>query len=298
MTLGDLFRADREDISSFESNDDYMRYSVELYKEFFTFFNAVLCIDSICEKRLDKKKGILFGLLRKLGDISLNYLNLLCNGSIDSIFILGRTSYEVMVTALLMLNHYEDDSIFSDYIKYSLITEKRFYELLEKDDENLDFQELKLMRERMKKSIKSSFDNSGFTVEELDIKHEQKNNFWCKTKIYERFEKVGFSRVYQIYRLACHATHGNWQSLDKNFISHNSNGEIEINYEKNHAKPQLVLPYIILHSEVLLKIIEKFGESFEHKEILVEYMDSCLDEVTTLDKAHEVFLQKHGNHSH
>lgn len=298
MTLADLFRAERKDPATFVSNDDYMHYSVELYKEFFTFYNSIFGIDEICETNLTLKKGIIFGLLKKLGDISLNYLNLLCNGSLDSICILERSSKEVIVNVLYMLKHYDNDDIFIDYVKFSFLAEKMFYESLLEDDGNLDMQGImEGIRQRMKDSIVESFADAGFQIDDIDTKYEKDHNHWKKHSIYDRFKDVGVIELYHSYRLDCHATHGNWLNIRRYFIDRTSNCNIQVRTEKIRAVPQLVLPYIMLHGIMLSKIIDKFVDDGETKEKLMKYMDACVSEIRMLDQAHETFLQSHGNYS-
>jgi len=298
MTLNDLPRAKREDISAFRTNDDYMKYSIELYKEFFAFFSIITGIEDVCEEHLDKKKGLVFGVVRKLGNLSLDYLNLLCNGSIDSVHILSRVSKEAMVTVLLMLKHYDEDKVFEDYIKYSMIIEKKFYNTLIKDENASDLQGDVVsgkIRERMKRSVEEDFQDIGLQVESFDAKKEEKENFWSKTRIDKRFDKVGWSRGYSSYRLDCHATHSNWSNLYNYFLKLSSDGIITIRPNKIIAVPQMVLPTILLHGVVLNAIVEKFVPDCQKKTTLKQYMNLTLEEVERLDEAHEQFLQSNGN---
>jgi hypothetical protein len=291
-----LHFATRKDLHTFTTNDEFMAYSVDLYKEFFTLFSAAISLKEMCDKCLDRKKSILFGLLRKLEDLSLNCLNLLCNGSVDSCQVLMRTSKEVAVTVLLMMDKYEDDMLFDDYIKYSLITEKNYYGFLEKDDDDPDKQGILIgMRKRMKKSIISSFQDAGVDINQLDIAYEKKNNFWSKTKIHDRFKIVGIENLYESYRLDCHSTHGNWQNLKHNFLNHEPQG-IKVDYQKHRARPQLVLSFIVIHELVLSKALDIFVHDSDVKGYINSHLEACIHEVIKVDTAHEVLLQS-SNHN-
>ena len=63
-----LYEVERKDASFFTSENEFMRYSIELYKEFFSLFCAIINIEEISKIHVEMRKAIIFGLLRKITD--------------------------------------------------------------------------------------------------------------------------------------------------------------------------------------------------------------------------------------
>lgn len=300
LTIEELYTANRENPDKFSTNDEFMHYAVELYKEFYILLSGVTHIEGIYQENFSTKDAIIFGLLRKYEDLGLNQTNLICNGSIDSLQILNRTSMETLVTILLFQKNYNDEKIFTDYIKYSLFTEKRYYEFLISEDDNPDAQNerQKKMRERMKSSIVSAFESASVDIETFNIYEEKKTNFWYKTKIRQRFNLVGLEGMYSVYTVNCHSSHGNWQNLKSDFLHYTSEG-ISVAEGKRRPIPQLVLPYILIGQTLLDAFIQHYIQDQDIKNIVSKRLDDCCDEAYRTNIAHERYLvTQRDNHTY
>jgi len=274
------------ELKGFDDEESFMDAYVELLKKSITLLYLTVG-ERYCKgeeglpKKINRDEAIVAGNLTRLIKLNTSFIENICNRKLEICYILLRCIAETAINTQYMLIEGEE-GVFVNYIKYSLITEKK---LLETIQENVSEREGKKLHieHRMQTSIEYSFENSDF-----DLGDVNKSSKW--KSIAERAKEVAGDQFYKVfYGEASHSIHDNWQDILMNNLSKNSDG-FEINLKWNRPRPQIMDAAIILNLLVAKKFVEK--EKLDNKEIYDEKFKLLMEYLESILLNHEEFLKK------
>jgi len=268
-------------IKNLKTEDDFMCLGVELAKE----VALPLCIISEqAIKDFDKEEAILFGMLTRLRKLFTAIMDNICQKRYEIVAILSRCFIETAINFKYLIKHSDSDN-FENFIKYSLFTEKKFLEHIEKNIGERGYEAN--IETRTKQSIGRAFEKSSIDMEDLNSK---KMNSWAENNIYERFKAVDNSRLYQAFALQSHSIHGNWQDLLTYHLKE-TNGKYTTN--QNWYKPsfQCLNPLCLIIVDILKLFVDFYFEKNEDTNNLMNELDDLKKRIVSLETAHENYLR-------
>jgi len=268
------------------NEDDFLVQSVNLSNE---VINNVFLILGIKEDGDPKKleichhKAILYGLMLRAIKLFRAYVEMLCKNRDEAEYIIGRAIYESLINVkyLIQMNSNE---LFDEFIKYSLIEEKRLYIQIQ---ENIKTRGNQLpIEERMMISINRSFIQSGFKFEDIqmDYKKNKWGNITLPKKVGALFDKGKIPPGFN------HSVHGNWQSIMFSDLIFNDNNTFTPLYKYRKSKPQLILALMVIFC---LASYDFIGSVFSTEEIKI-YASSVFmnteSKIRDIDELHEKYI--------
>ena len=236
-----------EEMGRYQSNDQFMHLAVELLKEVAVVTSVISCAYRLNDKNdprdWTRNEAILGGLMVRISKLISSFLDQICQKRLETAMILFRCLGESIINVSYLLKN-QSEGTFDEYIEYSLREEKR---LLLKIEDNIKQRGKSLpIEERMKESIKRSFETSNF---EIDKVQENNQEPWSES-IYRRAKAINLEDAYfAIFALPSHNVHGNWQDLITNHLEYN-NGAFQPNTDRKTPRPQPVFASGILSIEV------------------------------------------------
>lgn len=273
------------EVEEYKTEDEFMFALVELHKliieQLFFFCNYKYQDQNGAFKTISIMDSVIAGNVARLIKLSISFVQNICEGKSEICFILDRCIAETCINLKLILLDTDEKSK-QDYIKYSLKTEKKLYDMINKNIESRDGTELPIEK-RMKESIERSFKSSG-----LELKDVNKNFKW--KNIYERTKTVDQEFYYKTYYgISSHSIHGNWQEIMFNHLNENENG-FQINLSWKEPRPQLIEGSLQMILDTTKIIIEKelVNETIKH-ELLNNYK-ILLAALSTLRFKHEELI--------
>lgn len=281
-----IVNIDESEISRFETNDQFIELGFELTKEVTCF---LIIVAGLCEsdstkkpKLLDKNTAIVVGSIIRLTKLYQSFLDQIAQKRQEIVSILTRCIVETSINIKYLLNEISDKK-FQDFIIYSLLNEKDFYELINK---NIDERGYVLpIEERMLYSIKNSFEISNIDMEKMP---QKKLNQWKKDGIFGRFKSVDMEGFYSLYSMLCHSAHGNWQDL----ILFNLEQEGDLfscNLDWTYPDFRSMLPYNFIILDVCKKYLENYYGEFLSTNS--EYIEDLKQRNGKLHAIYEKFVQ-------
>jgi hypothetical protein len=279
----------KEEVSSYEHESEFMSALVDLHKE------VIKLLYKCCEqylndddtpKKLSRDNAIIGGNMTRLTKLNGSFLQNICEKKSEICFILERCISETCVNLKFMLLKGEKN-VLRNYIKYSLITERKLYELVNNNIKSRDGIELPI-ENRIKKSIENSFDSSDFELEEI------KNSSKWKS-VASRAEAIGDKNYYNVmYGISSHSIHGNWQEILYNHL-HEIDDEFGINLNWIHPRPQ-ILEGTMSH---VLEVVDIFAQhEVDNSEIqrkIKNIANSFQESLSILSFNHEKCMNKKNN---
>lgn len=278
-----------EEILKFSSENEFMFATVELLKYTIQQLHKIIhskYIDEIGKPiNLNRDSAILAGNLIRLAKINTSFLQNVCENKLEICYILSRSIYETQINILYFLTNGEEN-VYNNYVKYSLLSEKKLYEIIKKNIEERNGIELNIEK-RMKLSIEKSFNISEIEIEELN-----KSSNWKSLK--KRLEKIDLkSQINEIYNvfygLSSHFIHGNWQDLVENHLNYINDKNITINYDWNKPKPHL-LSGVIIFNLLCVKMFAKTNATDQLKEELLNKFRKLFKYKFFLSEKYEQFI--------
>lgn len=287
-----IVNINEEEISKFNSDDQFLELGFELTKEVACFLITTAGLGELDSddrpKLLDKNKAIIVGLIIRLTKLYQSFLDQIAQKRQEIVSILARCIVETAINIKYLLNEISDEK-FQDFITYSLLNEKDFYELIKK---NIDERgNILPIEERMLTSIKNSFEMSEIDIDNMP---QKKLNQWKKDGIFGRFKSVEMEGFYSLYSMLCHSAHGNWQDL----IMFNLNKEGDLfssNLGWTYPDFRSMLPYNFIILDVCRKYLETYYYEFLDAHLM--YIEDLIDRIGLLHALHEKFIHnEYKNH--
>lgn len=276
-------------LKSFNDENNFLEAAVELLKQTIELLWIIVGL-KYCEKdeyqnpiTITKDDAVVAGNLIRLIKLNTSFLQNVCECRTEICLILSRCIAETQINIKYMLIESEE-RVRRNYIKYSLITEKDLWNTISAHISDRGGDVLPIEK-RMKASIKLSFDDSDFDLEEVNRSSRWKS-------VASRAEAVAHSQFYNIfYGITSHSVHGNWQDILMNNLSKTEDG-FKLEFEWTMPKSQLMDGPIFLNLELVKLFVDKELSADSNNEILNIKCDLLEDYFGDLTISHEEFLKK------
>jgi hypothetical protein len=278
---------DFNEIEKYQNEDEYMALAVELFKEVSQITSIVSCALRLDlrnnPRKWSRNEAILGGLMIRLNKLQIGFLDQICQKRLEIANILFRCIGENIINLKYLLER-ENDGVFEEYIEYSLREEKR---LLTRIERNIRERGSELPIEtRMKDSIKRSFEESLFSVDQVN---EENRDPWGET-IYKRAKKASMEDIYfSVFSLPSHAVHGNWQDLITYHLDY-ENGEFLPKTVWGYPRPQPLFAISLLSAEINLLYLDEIMPDCEDKIQIKAMLEDIIQRNLRCDELHERFL--------
>jgi hypothetical protein len=199
----------QEEIEKFEEEFDFMDAGVELLKQTIELVFLVVQDRYYDEEqspsKLNRDEAVIAGNLVRIIKLSTSFLENICNHKLEICYILNRCIAETYINLRYLLEE-DEANVTKNFIKKSLLQEKELWESILENIDNRNGEKLPI-EERMQNSIRSSFEDSDFELDEVKRSHK-----WKSVK--NRASIVGSDQFYSIYYgMSSHSIHGNWQDI-------------------------------------------------------------------------------------
>ena len=276
-----------DEVANFATEDKFMDASVELLKQtielLWTIVGLKYCDADGIPKTINKDDAVIAGNLIRLIKLNTSFLQNICENKIEICCILNRCIAETAVNIKYMLVEGEE-RVKRNYIKNSLITEKELWEtILTNIKEHSG--DVTALETRMQNSIKNSFDNSEFDIDEVN-----RSSKWKSIK--SRADLVGGEMFYSVYYgISSHSVHGNWQDILTNNLEKTDSG-FKVNLNWNKARPQIIDGASILNTEIVGLFADKELNGTPVELTLKETCKTLMKYQKTLIDGHETWMSK------
>lgn len=196
------------------SLDDIMYSLVELHKNTIELYSKNLYSkfeiddEGVSNIPLKRNDAILYGCLVKYFKINLSILENTCNNKQDIVFILNRTLSELLLNIFYFIDK-SDDKVYDDFVKSSLIEDKKLFDTIMADDRSSSHE----IRQRMKDSILNLSEYSSISIESK--KQLQKNDWPSVNARLKDLVSPELSKVFYniFYGMASHSVHSSWSEI-------------------------------------------------------------------------------------
>ena len=278
-----------EKIKKFHSENQFMPLSLELFKEVGIITSILSCtyrLDSSNQPRkFNRNEAILGGLMVRINKLQIALLDQICQKRMEIAHILFRCLSESIINLMYLLKR-QNDTLFDEFIEYSLREEKR---LLNYINENIRSRGYELpIEKRMKESIKRAFDISGFSSKQVD---ETKWKPWGE-KIYERAKNIGMEKEYlPIFGLPSHSVHGNWQDLITYHL-HYKDGKFLADTNWGHPRPHILFVAALFSAEINKLYLDELIPDCLDKHKIIDLLNDLIERVRIAVALHEQYLQR------
>lgn len=274
-----------QQIKVFKSEDQFMDASVELHKQSIGLLYDTAEINYCDENKdpieLTRDQAVIAGNLVRLIKLNTSFLQNTCEHKVEICFIINRCIAETYINLQYLLKNSEE-GVIKNYIKNSLITEKDLWNIIKNNIENRDG-EVHAIEGRMQESIKRSFEQSDFELDEVFRSSKWKS-------VASRAGVVANDRFYPVYYgIGSHSVHGNWQDILFNNLSKTDTG-FKIKLGWNPVRPQLIDGPIDQNLEITIRMNELFKTNPSLSIKLVETAQQLIAYHAIIVQAHEEFL--------
>lgn len=282
-------KVDSDRLLASKSEDDFMSLSIELLKEITQITAIIACMYSHDEqlnpKFLSRNEAVISGLFIRLMKLQIGILDNVCQKRSEIVAILYRCLSETIVNIIYLLKS-NSDSLYDEYVDYSLREEKRLLKLI---NNNIDARGFELnIEKRMRDSILGAFEKSDLDVEKVDEKNSKP---WGKS-IYNRAEAIGLAEAYRgLFGGPSHAIHGNWQDLLR-FHLIKKGSEFLPSPDWTIPRPQIVFSVAVFSAIACRIYSDSSLPECEDKERIMDLIKDCCERISLADDLHERFLER------
>lgn len=278
----------KEQIKKFDEEFNFMDADVELLKQ--TIELLFLVVQDLYYEneqnpaKLNRDDAVLAGNLVRITKLSTSFLQNVCDHKLEICFILNRCLAETYINLRYLLEK-DEPHVRKNFIKKSLLQEKELWESIIENIGKRNGDKLPI-EERMQNSIKSSFEDSDFDLDEVKRSHN-----WKSVK--NRASVVGNDQFYSIYYgMSSHSIHGNWQDILSNNLDRIEDG-FKVNLEWRMPRPQIIDGPIILNLSLLRSLTESlYKEKTNFSIALKKKCDELMQYHEELYRHHEKWLLK------
>lgn len=271
--------------------DDFMEVGIELLKDIAHTTLGVAGLQRINSKGQQrdwsKHEAILGGLLVRFCKLIRGYFDNACNREGEIVNILVRCILETGINIRYLI-HFNDTSLYEDFIYYSLKKEKMFFDEINKNIKSRNGKDKHIER-RMKASITKAIESSGYKVEEI----KNKKTKWDKS-IEQRMQEIGVQGAYNaLIRIGSHAIHGNWQDLIHNNVYKKEESD-EYIPEMRATRPdvQPLTTICLICSYTCQEYLSTFSPKYSDEKAIIDFLKDREHLVQKLVDKHEEYLGK------
>jgi hypothetical protein len=279
--LGSRLTITREQMEQYKSREQYIALGVDLLRDVGKIAAALASVyplDSDGQpRRWTRNESIVGGPMVRLTKLQRGLYDAMCADHLEIAVILMRCLGETALNIEYLLR-LGSDSLYDDYVEYSLREEKRLVNLI---DENIAKRGQALPIEtHMKSSAMHWFEVSGVNFDQVNAKSYQP---WGE-KIYQRAKKIESEMLYRTgFSLQNHSIHGNWQDLLWFHLEKHDDGFSPV-LAWHRASAEAVLTAAIISINACgWYLTERAPESPDRdrlNELLVDYFNLGLDALT------------------
>ncbi len=274
-------------LRSFTSEDQFTGLAVDLTRE----AGSVLAIGACAGHRgatptsfksWPRERAVPSGLLVRLTKLFHGLLGATCKLQGELMCMFARPTFETSVNLMYVVERWSPDLI-ERFIRYSLVSEKRLLDLIDKNIANRGGQVLPI-EGRMRRSILRAFEVSG--VDPTTSSKADKQGFGGN--LLDRARELGLDGGYlAMFSLPSHAIHGNWEDLFEHHLQRVEGGFIP-DPRWTRPRPQLLIACSGLSIEAERRYLQwEFGEDAAEALSKIEDLSSRLDQFSThLDAFH------------
>jgi hypothetical protein len=274
-----------EEISSFKNEEQLLEATVELLKQTIELIYIITglryCDQEGNSRQVSREEAVIGGNLVRLIKLNTSFLQNICELKSEIAFIVSRCIAETAINIKYMLIE-GGKKVKRNYIKFSLITEKDLWNTIKENTARRNGDTLGI-EERMRKSIKRSFETSDFDLDEVSNSSKWKS-------ISSRAEKVAPPDFYDIfYGVSSHMIHGNWQDILFNHIKRKGK-ELFLNFEWVRPRPQIMDAPITLNLDIVKTFAKKELNEISVKGLLLKKCQILLNYHEELVDRHEKMM--------
>lgn len=286
--LSDIKRCniDSGAMNVFDSEDDFMKLSVDVLVEVGQYICLAACILPGDRKAWSLSEAIVGGNVVRLYKLISAFLDQTCQKRREITVVLGRMVFECIINIKYLIKNASPD-LFRSYIHYSLQHEKKLQATILANIESRGGEILDIER-RMLASIERSFKASETKPDEIP---QKKVRDWGGKNLFEKAKEVGLEDAYlSIISGPSHSVHGNWQELLEYNVEQSEDGFAPC-LDWHTPRPQIANA-IAIHAVEAAKeylIYLKYISPRDVEEIIIR-LEDLLTRILLLDKHHEMFL--------
>ena len=254
----------------------------ELYKE----SGRLVCVSSSVyfarpgeTIKYDRNEAICAGLLVRVSKLMLSVVKLSADIEHgETVQALNRCIIESAVDVQYLIFK-DDEKVFDDFVKVSLVAERELYDLVHDNVKARDGERL-IIEEGMLKSIEDTLEHSGITLEQIDMKGRS----WGGS-FRNKLNALGYDgTAYTILmRIPSHAVHGDWVDLVKNHLRPMKEG-FEINSDHLTTDGELLGPIAVFAIEATRAYLDKYVGRYR-AEPLFQRFDSLQERLLRVEEA-------------
>lgn len=279
---------DSDAMNLFDSEDDFMKLSVDILVEVGQYICLVACFLPGDRKAWSLSEAIVAGNLVRLYKLISAFIDQTCQKRREITVGLGRMVFECIINIKYLIKNASPE-LFLSYIHYSLQHEKKLQATILANIETRGGEIFDIER-RMLASIERSFKASETKPEEIP---QKKVRDWGGKNLFDKAINVGLEDAYlSIISGPSHSVHGNWQELLEYNIEQNEDGFIPC-LDWHTPRPQIA-DAISIHAVEAAKeylVYLKYISPSDAEKIIVR-LEDLLTRIILLDKHHEMFLKR------
>ncbi len=284
-----------EEIANFKSENHFMKVAVDLLIE----IGEIACYlysthpldENLAPRKWNRNEAIVMGLMVRIVKLQVEVLDANQKDKLESVQIMARCLCETVINILYLLQNRGNNQFFDQYVAHSLRSEKELLERILFNIKKRKGAEVPIEK-RMKRSILKSFDVAGIKPEEVDLKVRSE---WTKISLYKRAKFVGLGEQYlAAFALLCHEVHGNWQDLLRHHLEY-KDGEFKPYMKSLHSRPQIIIAVALFSAYACWEYSKSFLPECLKREQMRECVEALIEKCQKLDRAHERYVQEHGN---
>jgi len=281
---------DEDIVAGFTEETEFRALAIELFKEIMSIHVPLMSIYRTNKRGktipYNKEEAALIGNLVRLFKLNRAILDEFANGREEILHILLRCFAETYINIRYFLK-FKDEHTINHYIKYSLRQEKNLIDIIKRNvEENGGPNNLE---DRMKKSIKRTFEISGMTEEDIS------NSSKWENKIKSRISDLITPDFYVlIYGNTSHAIHGNWQDLINFHLKAFENGFLP-NIEFNVPNCKTLNVINLLTCELIKEYSVNVLPSTKKRDKLIHEIEDIIIRIFKFRNLHEEYYHSKFN---
>lgn len=262
-----------------ESDNDFLQDLVNAGNEL--CYTLAVCAAQVLSPKLEPRhQAVLMGVMSRLYKLYDTFQMLTCEQRMEMSMIIGRSTTDTAIDVIYFSGRREAE-LLDEFIRTSLATDKEIYELMLNDE--ADGRGDPIIRDRIKSSIESVFNDAGMTLDEIDSRKWKRKHSTRK-----RSELCGIENLYLlIYKNLSRVTHSSWSEIVKYHLEMDG---LSWSPNLNHAvpSPQLVgsLPILVAKAGI------EYTESLTENTTLIGRFRELIDWFVAMAHKHEAFLRE------
>lgn len=262
-----------------ESDNDFLQDLVNAGNEL--CYTLAVCAAQVLTPKLEPRhQAVLMGVMSRLYKLYDTFQMLTCEQRMEMSMIIGRSTTDTAIDVIYLSGRREAE-LLDEFIRTSLATDKEIYELMLNDE--ADGRGDPIIRDRIKSSIESVFNDAGMTLDEIDSRKWKRKHSTRK-----RSKLCGIENLYLlIYKNLSRVTHSSWSEIVKYHLERDG---LSWSPNLNHAIPS---PQLVGSPPILVaKAGIEYTESLTENTTLIGRFRELIDWFVAMAHKHEAFLRE------